>query len=163
MQNESGAVTEYTSWPIRGTQWKVPKKYSNLVLIGEGSFGSVCSAYDSKSGNVSDSIASFNSSITSWYRRWLLKNSTPPLQHLNMQNEHTGKWVCSDTSTLNTLFRYWTPLLPRRHSPYSGNELQFFHLGGHGGEKVHSSEYKIDLFVNLGYLSTALKIILDKR
>ena len=52
MLNETGALTEYTSFSIIGTQWKVPKRYSNLALIGEGSFGSVCSAIDSKTGQV---------------------------------------------------------------------------------------------------------------
>ena len=52
MLNETGALTEYTSFSIIGTQWKVPERYSNLALIGEGSFGSVCSAIDSKTDQV---------------------------------------------------------------------------------------------------------------
>ena len=38
---------------VNSTDWRIPKRYSNLQLLGEGSFGAVCSATNRENNTVS--------------------------------------------------------------------------------------------------------------
>ena len=38
---------------VNSTDWRIPKRYSNLQLLGEGSFGAVCSATNREDNTVS--------------------------------------------------------------------------------------------------------------